>query len=171
MSFLIRGKRQFQAHETTRFDELSGLPLASFRRRLFAFGIDSAIVAAGQIPLVHALEGLRSHVVHHGHVTMEVHPPSEHMIEVLVTLLYFGLLLWWGKGQTPGKRLLRIRVLSLTQDHVGLWQSMERALGYGASALEGGFGFLQFWTDRNRQTVHDRIAETIVVDARKGRPE
>ena len=47
---------------------------------------------------------------------------------------------------------------------MGLWQSLERALGYGASFLEGGFGFLQYFIHRNRQTVHDRIAETIVVD-------
>ncbi len=38
-----------------------------------------------------------------------------------------------------------------------------QALGYGASALEGGFGFIQFFLHHNRQCVHDRIAETIVV--------
>jgi len=50
---------------------------------------------------------------------------------------------------------------------MGLWQSFERALAYGASFLELGFGFVQFFMHRNRQTVHDRIAETIVVDVRK----
>jgi uncharacterized RDD family membrane protein YckC len=50
---------------------------------------------------------------------------------------------------------------------MGVWQSIERALGYGASFLEGGFGFFQYFFARNRQTVHDRIAETIVVDLRK----
>jgi uncharacterized RDD family membrane protein YckC len=44
-----------------------------------------------------------------------------------------------------------------------LWQSVERALGYGASFLEGGFGFVQYFFAPNRRTVHDRIAETIVV--------
>lgn len=33
--------------------------------------------------------------------------------------------------------------------------------------LEGGFGFFQFFINRNHQCVHDRIAETIVVDVRK----
>jgi hypothetical protein len=41
---------------------------------------------------------------------------------------------------------------------------MGRSLGYGASALEGGFGFIQYITHPNAQTVHDRIAETIVVN-------
>jgi uncharacterized RDD family membrane protein YckC len=44
-----------------------------------------------------------------------------------------------------------------------LWHSFERALGYGASALELGFGFFQYFIHPNRRTVHDRIAETIVV--------
>ena len=40
---------------------------------------------------------------------------------------------------------------------------MERALGYGASALEGGFGFIQYCIHLNHCCVHDRITETIVV--------
>jgi uncharacterized RDD family membrane protein YckC len=46
---------------------------------------------------------------------------------------------------------------------LSLWHCIERALGYAASALEAGFGFAQFFLHPNRQTVHDRIAETIVV--------
>jgi hypothetical protein len=44
-----------------------------------------------------------------------------------------------------------------------LWHSIERALGYGAAALEFGFGFAQFFIHPYRRTVQDRIAETIVV--------
>ena len=44
-----------------------------------------------------------------------------------------------------------------------LWHCVERAPGYAASFLEGGFGFIQYFTHPNHQTVHDRIAETIVV--------
>ena len=45
--------------------------------------------------------------------------------------------------------------------------SDKRALGYGASALEFGFGFIQYFIHPNRRTVHDRIAETIVVKKKK----
>jgi uncharacterized RDD family membrane protein YckC len=58
---------------------------------------------------------------------------------------------------------MRIRVVSLAHDHLTLSHSLERALGYAASALEAGFGFVQYFIHPNRQTVHDRIAETIVV--------
>jgi hypothetical protein len=48
---------------------------------------------------------------------------------------------------------------------VSLWQSLERALGYGASFLEGGFGFAQYFFQRNQQCAHDRLAEMIVEDS------
>jgi uncharacterized RDD family membrane protein YckC len=82
---------------------------------------------------------------------------------IIFIVLYFGLFTYFGKGQTPGKRLMRIRTVSLVHERISLWHSLERALGYGASALELGFGFLQYFIHPNRRTVHDRIAETIVV--------
>jgi uncharacterized RDD family membrane protein YckC len=65
--------------------------------------------------------------------------------------------------------VLGIRVVSLVHHEISLWQSIERALGYAASSLEAGFGFLQYFTHPNCQTIHDRIAETIVdLDRRPG---
>jgi uncharacterized RDD family membrane protein YckC len=72
--------------------------------------------------------------------------------------LFFSLSLYWGRGRTLGKRLMKIRVVSLCHDHLSLWHCTERALGYAASAAELGFGFLQYFSHPNRQTVHDRIA-------------
>ena len=89
-----------------------------------------------------------------------------HVREVVVLVIYFSLTLYFGNGQTAGKWLARTRVLSLTHRRLTFWQSIERALGYGASFLELGFGVLQFFINRNRQCVHDQIAETIVIDLR-----
>jgi uncharacterized RDD family membrane protein YckC len=91
--------------------------------------------------------------------------------DAVFALLYFGLIVWWTNGQTPGKKLMRIRVVSLTHEKITLWQSCERALGYGASALEAGFGFFQYFIYPNRTCVHDRIAETIVVQEPKPAPK
>ena len=68
------------------------------------------------------------------------------MISVVVGVLYFGLGTFLGKGATPGKRALGIRVVSLVHERMSLWHSIERALGYAASSLEAGFGFLQYFT-------------------------
>ena len=81
----------------------------------------------------------------------------------------FGTLTYLGHGQIPGKRLRGIRVVSLVHDRISLWQSIEQALGYGASALELGFGFLRYFVHPNTQTVHDRIAGTIVISENTAR--
>jgi len=78
-------------------------------------------------------------------------------------VLFFGLSVYLGNGRTLGKRVMGIRVVSLVHHKMSLWHSFERALGYGASALEFGFGFVQYFIHPNRRTVHDRMAETIVI--------
>ncbi len=162
-----RGERWFHAHETARFDALNGLPLAGFKPRMWAILIDFAIIVAvkgifGRGPLGH----LKHLAEEHGELMVRILDEGKEIIE---SVLYFGVALKLGKGQTPGKKLMKIRVISLTEDSIGWWQSIERALGYGASLLEGGFGFAQYYLNRNRMCVHDRIAETIVVDLQKAR--
>jgi uncharacterized RDD family membrane protein YckC len=84
----------------------------------------------------------------------------------LLPVLYFTLLFYFWKGQTPGKYFLRIRVLSLYHEKIGLWHCIERSLGYFASALEFGFGFIQAFWNPNRMALHDKIGETVVVERR-----
>jgi uncharacterized RDD family membrane protein YckC len=90
---------------------------------------------------------------------------------IAVMVLYWGLANYFGNGRTIGKWVARTRVLSVTSEQMGLWQSVERGLGYGAAVLEGGIGFLQFFWDPNRMCAQDRLAETIVIDVRKQRAE
>jgi uncharacterized RDD family membrane protein YckC len=167
-----RGERWFHAHETSRFDSLNGLPLASFKHRAYAYLIDLLIVAIASSILGDWASfkelGESSCGVTMGAVMMEVLKKVKELAE---SVLYFSVALKLMNGQTPGKKLMKIRVVSLTHHGMGWWQSIERALGYGASLLEGGFGFFQFYLNPNRMCVHDRIAETIVIDLRKTRVE
>ena len=68
----------------------------------------------------------------------------------------------WG-GRTPGKRLLGLRVVRLNGQPLGLFMSLERAGGYAAGLATGLLGFAQVWWDPNRQAIHDKIAETVVI--------
>jgi hypothetical protein len=128
--------------------------------------IDLAIV--GVVQMVFGLHGCSRNEHLPGPMTFaELLVIAAHKVENLVEFtLYFVVLLKLGNGQTPGKKLMKVRVVSLTHEEISWWQSIERGLGYGASLLEGGFGFVQFFFARNQQCVHDRIAETIVVDER-----
>ena len=89
------------------------------------------------------------------------------IFKLLIPVLYFGLITWLTNGFTFGKRIFRIRIVSTNHKNLTLWHSIERALGYYASSLEFGFGFIQYFIDYNRRTVHDRIAETIVISVKK----
>jgi uncharacterized RDD family membrane protein YckC len=152
--------RTFQPVTADRVHVLTGVPLAGFWRRLSAFAIDLVIV----IPLASIQEiyqNLNDLLTPGRDVKIEINP--FHGWGLIPMLLYFALAMYWGKGRTLGKRLMRIRVVSLTHEHISFWHALERALGYGASVLEGGFGFIQFFIHPNRQTVHYRIAETIVI--------
>ncbi|MDE1160765.1 MAG: RDD family protein [Acidobacteriaceae bacterium] len=169
MPKLWRGNRAFHAHETARMDSLNGLPLASFKSRAIAIAIDVLLIAVAR----HIL-GMGSHEVSEqnrgsfGWFVLEGEEAVRHLIE---STIYYAVALKVGNGQTFGKWIMKIRVVSLTHHGMGWWQSIERALGYGASLLEGGFGFLQYYINPNRMCVHDRIAETIVIDLRASRAE
>jgi uncharacterized RDD family membrane protein YckC len=82
---------------------------------------------------------------------------------IVWTVLFFGVATFIGNGKTPGKWIFGIRIVSLTHENITLWHCIERALGYGYSLLELCFGFIQYFIYPNRRTLHDRIAETIVV--------
>jgi uncharacterized RDD family membrane protein YckC len=157
----------FNAHASQRMLELDGLRLASFARRASAFAIDSLfiviVVTAAVIGGV-KVAGSLHHLPADTNIKLQFNLGNWY--SVAAAAIYFGVFTFVGKGQTVGKRVARIRVVSTLHSKLSLWHSFERALGYGASALELGFGFFQYFIADNRQTTHDRIAGTIVIDDR-----
>jgi len=150
----------YHPHETQRMLALEGVELASFRRR-------SAAIAIDMVTLVLVFVGLAIPVAlwynsHRINAHIEFNP-FENWYSTLLPVVYCGLVVWKTNGFTLGKWLMGIRIVSITHERITLWQSVERALGYGASLLEAGSGFIQYGIHPNKQTVHDRIAETIVV--------
>jgi len=80
---------------------------------------------------------------------------------------YFTVLTSIWNGQTPGKKLFKIRVVQLDGTRLSLWDSFGRYGGYGAGLATGLLGFLQIYWDPNRQAIHDKISSTIVIDVTK----
>ena len=83
--------------------------------------------------------------------------------ELVIGYIYFILFFhFWGR--TPGKRLLRLKVIDLKErSRLGWYQAFERTHGYAASLLIGGLGFLQVLWDSGGLTMHDKLAGTTVV--------
>jgi len=154
---------QFKAFHASRLTSLEGLPLASFKARAGALIFDFLLVLV--LVILIGLPAALKNRDASGHVVVHF-DPFHSVLGLLALVSYFGLATYFGHGQTLGKRIFRIRVISLAHNHLSLWHCVERALGYGASALEGGFGFVQYFLHPNRQTVHDRIAETIVISSK-----
>ncbi len=157
-----KARPHYHAHGTARMQALNGVPLATYGQRLLGYTIDILIAIIAWAPIEGAW---RYYVLHQEHIDLkwDFHEPGN----ILIVLLYLGLANYLGNGQTPGKWVARTRAVSLTGKRMGLWQSAERALGYGAAVLEAGLGFLQVFWDRNRMCAQDRLAETIVIDVRK----
>ena len=162
--------------------QLEGRPLASFGQRAAAFLLDLAIgfllFLAASVATAYLLgDSLTFHVSGLRIRAFEADPTRpdlrvqltffEGLLGIAWWVAYFGLSTYATNGLTAGKRLLHIRVVSLVHERIGLWHAIERALGYGASLLEFGFGFVQYFVHPNRRTVHDRIAETIVIRDRR----
>lgn len=156
--------KAYHPHGTERSEALAGKPLAAFVPRAAAFLIDFAIaffLFAGLLILGSRIAGALGWFETDAPINLKFNFSNWYSIVFIV--FYFGLGTYFGNGKTPGKWMLGIRIVSLLHERISFWHSLERALGYGASALEFGFGFVQFFIHPNRQTVHDRIAETIVI--------
>ena len=77
--------------------------------------------------------------------------------------LYLTVTHAWWKGTSVGKKLLRIRVVMIDKRPLNWWLSFERAGGYAAGLATGLLGFAQIFWDPNRQAIHDKVSETIVI--------
>lgn len=126
---------------------------ATFARRLAAFGIDN-VLYVGCAGLLLALssriaEGLADVV---------------YFAAIVGQLVYFTAFEGSGSGQTPGKRVLRIRVAdSATGEPIGFVRALYRTLGKNLSALPFALGFLWALWDRERQAWHDKLCGSIVL--------
>ncbi|MEM7350587.1 MAG: RDD family protein [Acidobacteriota bacterium] len=142
------------------------------------------VIAAGPIAqLEKRIERLRMNVrelyVENGELREEVENPSflraasGVAADLGLTLgwsgVYFSLFLAWGRGRTPGKWLLGLRVRRLDDRPLSLWGAFERFAGYTAGLATGLFGFLQILWDPNRQGIQDKIVGTVVVSEPRSR--
>ena len=78
--------------------------------------------------------------------------------------LLFTITLWIKFGGTPGKRILKIKILDeKTGQHLTLAKSLLRYIGYFVSIFTLFIGFFWVAFDQKKKGWHDHIAGTIVV--------
>jgi len=108
--------------------------------------------------------GLLPHIHWHGSGLYE-------LIAVLMPALYFVLCEQSRWQATPGKLACRLRVTDMTGQRIGFGRALGRFAGKYLSYLLCGVGFLMAgWTLR-KQALHDLMASTLVIRARRTSPE
>lgn len=155
----------YSAEKSSRENELSGLPLAPFIRRAFALLVDFLIAGIVFLLFVYLIGSflLKYEYISPQKDVLFKFTFFNNWYSIIWLVIYFTSSVFLSNGSTLGKWIFGIRILSLQHERISLWHSFERALGYSASALEAGFGFFQYFLRKDRRTVHDRIAETIVI--------
>ena len=106
-----------------------------------------------------------------------------YFLDVLITVLTFftlgiAWLIWFAivapKGQTPGMNLLKIHCVDETGATASAGKMWFRQVvcvglvytlvGFFTSGIGGAIGYFWALWDKDRQTLHDKMAETFVVD-------
>ena len=144
---------------------------AGFVSRMLAYGIDIVVIVVMLIAfgwLVDTVTTLFPPVLIDPESLLQLAIAG--LVVILTAAIYY-LFFWTLTGQTPGKMLLGLRIVSLDGSRVTLWQALRRFVGYFLSALALYAGYWWVLIDNRRQGWHDKLAGTIVVyawDARLG---
>ena len=85
----------------------------------------------------------------------ELNNATSLLANFLGAFLYFSFFTWQWEGQTPGKKLLKIKAVRLNGKPLTFMDSLERTTGYTASASLLLWGFFQYFWDR-KPTNHPR---------------
>jgi uncharacterized RDD family membrane protein YckC len=79
-------------------------------------------------------------------------------------ILYYTFFEGSASGQTIGKKLVNIRVIDFSSGgQIGYGRAFLRWIGRLASAIVCGLGYFWMLWDKEKQTWHDKIANTLVV--------
>jgi len=135
------------------------ITLATIKKRAFAYTIDEILISVlflviyfGQIPrdasyeeTINLLNGLFTYII-------------------LLKIIYQTFFVW-AYGATPGKMLVKIRVIStIDLGNPNMLYSLNRALIRIVSESLFYIGFLWAFTNPKRETWHDKIAKTLVIN-------
>lgn len=134
---------------------------ATFGRRLLALILDSIVVS---IPANIFAAVLGSGVIVTGGGGIHYHSGGSGL-QTIFFVLYEALLIAYCNGQTVGKRAMGIRVVARGGQPVSVGMAFVRALMKIVSGMALCLGYLWMLWDPNKQTWHDKVADTYVVRA------
>lgn len=150
-------------------DALDALPRAGFWQRLTAALIDLTILAVAQVFFGALLGGVAALVSWGWQLEpggwQTVMAPVK-LFNIVLFLAYFIVFTGYG-GQTPGKMMLRIKVIREENGEIGYLRAFLReAPGKLISTLTFGFGFIMIAFQPDKRGLHDLLSGSSVVRLR-----
>ena len=132
---------------------------AGFVTRLVAFIIDRAIVSIILFIIVWSTEWILNAFAINLLLFSE---GTSWQISLAVAVGLYDIGFWLLAGQTPGKRVLGVRVVRTDGKRLNFGNALRRSIGYVISSILF-LGYLWILFDNRRRGFHDKLAGTMVV--------
>lgn len=126
-------------------NQRADFPLATFSQRALAWVVDIVLLAV------------------FNEFILKISSSSSNGISAILDIAYFALLLGGPYGQTVGAKVAKIRVINLQGKPLGYMRAILRYLASTISAIIFGLGYLWMLKDKRNQTLHDKIAGSLVI--------
>ena len=128
--------------------DLSGVEYAGFWMRFLAAIIDGLILLIPNIVLAAAVDA-----------------PGNTLLSIALGLIY-TVGFWSAQGATPGKMIMGIEITKANGEEIDFGTALLRYIGYIASAITLGIGYLMIAFTGQKRGLHDYIAGTVVTKTR-----
>lgn len=144
------------------------LPLAGLQLRIVAFILDAMVLAACFM-LFAAVAVFQLLLLSDFGEAEEIPDPAFYAaVGIVLSYLLFAplyfIVLWAWRGQTVGMMAVHIRVEAREGGRLSPGRAAVRLLGYLASILSLGAGVAMALFDPQRRALHDRMADSVVVE-------
>jgi len=154
--------------------EVHSMTYAGFWRRFVAYFIDGIAVgiimkismSVMMVPMSHYFSNIR--MVENPQDLSLIAPSlmmvigTSMLVGASLQALYF-ILMWGYKGATLGKMAMKIKIVSTNGSDISYGTAFLRYIGTIISSIPFSLGFLWMLWDNKKQTWHDKIASTCVI--------
>jgi uncharacterized RDD family membrane protein YckC len=140
----------------------AALPYAGIASRAVALALD-ALLAQIIVLTVGAVLALVASLV--GDPNLDTPGAIIAAIGWIVFVGCYFVLFWSTAGQTPGMRVMALRVVTGTGRHPGVGRSVVRVIGLGLAIIPLFAGFIPVLFDSRRRALPDMLAGTVVLYA------
>ncbi|HEY1517022.1 MAG TPA: RDD family protein [Solirubrobacteraceae bacterium] len=140
-----------------------GLRYGGLATRVISFTIDAALITVVDV-VVGVAAALILSLLHIPHELRTILAVIGAVAFVLGSIAYFTIF-WSSTGQTPGARIMRIRVVTDGGTRVHTRWAVVRCVGVVLAALPLFLGFVPILFDSRRRGFQDWLGHTVVVEA------